>query len=310
VAVGKLVIGSRGSKLALWQANFVRDSLLSRHAGLEVEIRIIKTKGDKILDVALSKVGGKGLFTKELEQAISSREVDLAVHSMKDLPTELPQGLVAGVVTRRSHGGDVLVSRENRLFKDLPSGSTLGTGSLRRRVQLQSLRPDLEYADLRGNVDTRLGKLDAGRYDAIVLAEAGLVRLGLENRIGEVFSPEEITPAAGQGALALEYRQNDGPTAELVSFLADPGTTLEVQAERLFLSTLGGGCQVPIGVWAVLRPGGELQVQGMIADLEGRRLLRDKLLGHPETEPGRRLAERMLDAGGRELLKEILQTGT
>ena len=310
MVVGKLIIGSRGSKLALWQANFVRDSLLRRHNGLEVEVRIIKTKGDKILDVALSKVGGKGLFTKELEQAIISREVDLAVHSMKDLPTELPQGLVAGVVTRRSHGGDVLVSRGNRLFKDLPSGSTVGTGSLRRRVQLQTLRPDLEYADLRGNVDTRLGKLDAGRYDAIVLAEAGLVRLGLENRIGEVFSPEEITPAAGQGALALEYRQNDSGTAELVSFLADPGTTLEVQDERLFLSTLGGGCQVPIGVRAELRPEGDLQVQGMIADLEGRRLMRDRLLGHPETEPGRRLAERMLDAGGRELLKEILQTGT
>ena len=159
-------------------------------------------------------------------------------------------------------------------------------------------------------MDTLLGKLDAGRYDDILRAEAGLVRLGLENRIGEVFSPEEITPAAGQGARALEYRQNDSGTAELVSFLADPGTTLEVQAERLFLSTLGGGCQVPIGVGAELRPGGDLQVQGMIADLEGRRLMRDRLLGHPETEPGRRLAERMLDAGGRELLKEILQTGT
>jgi len=306
VAPAKLIIGSRGSKLALWQAHFVRDSLLRQHSGLEVEVRIIKTKGDKVLDVALSRIGGKGLFTKELEEAILSGEVDLAVHSLKDLPTDLPQGLVAGVVTRRSHGADVLVSRENRLFKELPAGSRVGTGSLRRRVQLKALRPDLEYADLRGNVDTRLRKLDSGAYEAIVLAQAGLLRLGLEGRISQVFSPDEVVPAAGQGALALEYREDDSGTAGLVSFLADRATTLEVDQERLFLWTLGGGCQVPIGVKAELLPAGEIQLQGMLADLEGERLMRDKLSGSPQAEPGRRLAERMLNAGGRELLKELL----
>ena len=306
MAPDKLIIGSRGSKLALWQTNYVRNSLLEQHVGLEVEVRIIKTRGDKMLDVALSKVGGKGLFTKELEEAIISRKVDLAVHSMKDLPTELPQGLVAGVVTRRSHGGDVLVSREGRSFKDLPAGGKVGTGSLRRRVQLRALRSDLEYTDLRGNVDTRLNKLDSGAYDAIVLAEASLVRLELTDRISEVFSPETVTPAAGQGALALEYRIGDSTTEELVSFLADKKTTLEVQEERRFLRTLGGGCQVPIGVRTELLPGGGLRVQGMIADLEGSRLIRETLIGPPETEPGRMLAERMLAAGGGELLEEIL----
>jgi hydroxymethylbilane synthase len=308
VASAKLIIGSRGSKLALWQTNYVRSSLLERHAGLEVEVRIIKTRGDKVLDVALSKVGGKGLFTKELEEAIISRKVDLAVHSMKDLPTELPQGLMAGVVTRRTHGGDALISRRGRYFKDLPVGGRVGTSSLRRKVQLRTLRPDLEYTDLRGNVDTRLNKLDSGAYDAIVLAEAGLVRLELADRISEVFSPETVTPAAGQGALALEYRIGDSTTEELVSFLADKKTTLEVQEERRFLRTLGGGCQVPIGAWAESLPEGNLRVQGMIADLDGSRLIRETLTGPPEAEPGRILAEQMLAAGGRELLEEILGT--
>ena len=306
MAPDKLIIGSRGSKLALWQTNYVRSFLLERHAGLEVEVRIIKTRGDKVLEVALSKVGGKGLFTKELEEAIISRKVDLAVHSMKDLPTELPQGLMAGVVTRRTHGGDVLVSRRGRSFKDLPAGSRVGTSSLRRKVQLRALRPDLEYTDLRGNVDTRLNKLDSGAYDAIVLAEAGLVRLELADRISELFSPETVTPAAGQGALGLEYRIGDSTTEELVSFLADKKTTLEVQEERRFLRTLGGGCQVPIGAWAESLPEGNLRVQGMIADLEGSRLIRETLIGPPEAEPGRMLAERMLVAGGSELLEEIL----
>ena len=307
MAPDKLIIGSRGSKLALWQTNYVRSFLLERHAGLEVEVRIIKTRGDKVLDVALSKVGGKGLFTKELEEAIISRKVDLAVHSMNDLPTELPQGLMAGVVTRRTPGGDVLVSRRGRSFKDLPAGSRVGTSSLRRKVQLRALRPDLEYTDLRGNVDTRLNKLDSGAYDAIVLAEAGLVRLELADRISELFSPETVTPAAGQGALGLEYRTGDSTTEELVSFLADKKTTLEVQEERRFLRTLGGGCQVPIGAWAESLPGGNLRVQGMIADLEGNRLIRETLIGPPEAEPGRILAERMLAAGGSELLEEILE---
>ncbi|MFC1614285.1 hydroxymethylbilane synthase [Gemmatimonadota bacterium] len=303
----KLIIGSRGSKLALWQANHVRGSLLTRYPDLVVEVKIIKTLGDKVLDVALSRIGGKGLFTKELEQAILSNEVDLAVHSLKDLPTDLPDGLVAGVITARSHGNDAFVSRESLSFKELPAGSRVGTGSLRRRVQLRSLRPDLEYAELRGNVDTRLRKLDAGDYDAIVLAQAGLVRLGLEKRITEVFRAEMVIPAAGQGALALEYREDDSNTSEMVAFLGDNKTSIEVRAERRFLGALGGGCQVPIGVRADLLPDGNLQIQGMIADLEGQRLIRDNLRGSPGDDPGKILAERMLDSGGRELLEEIME---
>jgi hydroxymethylbilane synthase len=307
LAFEKLIIGSRGSKLALWQANHVRDSLLTRHPDLVVEVKIIKTLGDKVLDVALSRIGGKGLFTKELEQAILSHEVDLAVHSLKDLPTDLPDGLVAGVITARSHGNDAFVSRESLSFKGLPAGGRVGTGSLRRRVQLRSLRPDLEYAELRGNVDTRLRKLDAGEYDAIVLAQAGLVRLGLEKRITEVFHVEMVIPAAGQGALALEYREDDSNTSEMLAFLRDNKTSIEVRAERRFLGALGGGCQVPIGVRADLLPDGNLQIQGMIADLEGQRLIRDNLNGSPGDDPGKILAERMLDSGGRELLEEIME---
>jgi len=306
VAGTKLIIGSRGSQLALWQANHIKDSLLRQHSNLAVEIKIIKTLGDKVQDVPLAKVGGKGLFTKEIEEAILAGKVDLAVHSLKDLPTELPAGLVADIITRRSHGADALISRDNVPLKRLPAGSRVGTSSLRRKVQLRDLRPDLHFLDLRGNVDTRLKKLDRGEYEAIVLAQAGLVRLGLEGRITELFTPRQMVPAAGQGALALEYREGDSRTAELLRFLQDPDTALEVEAERDFLHELGGGCQVPIGVRAVLKEDGRLELEAMISDLHGTRLMRDSLTNHPDKKPGKILAGRMLEAGGRAILEEIL----
>ncbi|MFH1071533.1 MAG: hydroxymethylbilane synthase, partial [Candidatus Glassbacteria bacterium] len=218
----RLVIGSRGSKLALWQANHIKSRLTQRHFELEVALEIIRTTGDKITDVALSRVGGKGLFTKEIEEALFDRRVDIAVHSLKDLPTALPDGLIADVITERLHGADALVSRRGLKLADLPGGARLGTGSLRRKVQIAALRPDLVFMDLRGNVDTRLAKLERGEYDAVVLAQAGLVRLGLEGRITELLDPDQVVPAAGQGALAVEYRQGDDNTSALVSFLTDP----------------------------------------------------------------------------------------
>ena len=305
MAVNRLIIGTRGSKLALWQTNHIKERLESRHNGLSVEIKIIRTKGDRIQDVALAKIGSKGLFTKEIEQAMLAGKVHLAVHSLKDLPTELPAGLAADIIPQRTHGADVLVSRHGDEFTEIPAGARVGTGSLRRRVQLCALRPDIEYLDLRGNVDTRLAKLDRRDYEAIVLSQAGLVRLGLAERITEIFSPQVLTPAAGQGALAIEYRREDTATAELIHFLADSGTTAEVQAERDFLAALGGGCQVPIGALAVSRENGTISVTGMISDLSGGRLLREEITGRPESRPGRALAMRMLAAGGKQILDDI-----
>jgi len=305
VGKSRLVIGSRGSKLALWQANHIKARLTQRHFELEVALEIIRTTGDKITDVALSRVGGKGLFTKEIEEALLDRRVDIAVHSLKDLPTALPDGLIADVITERRHGADALVSRRGLKLDDLPGGARLGTGSLRRKVQIAALRPDLVFLDLRGNVDTRLAKLERGEYDAVVLAQAGLVRLGLEGRITELLDPDQVVPAAGQGALAVEYRQGDDNTSALVSFLTDPKTKTEVAAEREFLHELEGGCQVPIGARGQLQADGTLRLTGMIADLEGRRLVRDTLTAAPADRPGTTLAERLLAAGGREILAEI-----
>ena len=305
MVANKLRIGSRGSQLALWQANHIQACLAERHPGLAVEIEIIKTTGDKITDVALSRVGGKGLFTKEIEEALLAGRVDFAVHSLKDLPTELPFGLSADVITERRHGADALVSRQGLKLDDLPSGAKIGTSSLRRKVQLAALRPDLVFIDLRGNVDTRLARLERGDYDAIVLAQAGLVRLGLDGRITELFDSARMVPAAGQGALAIEYRQADGLTLEAISFLTHSQTKMEVTAEREFLHELEGGCQVPIGARAELQPDGRLRLTGLISDLEGKRLLKDSITDYPTARPGKILAEKLLAAGGREILAEI-----
>ncbi len=271
-----------------------------------METIIIKTKGDKILDVPLAKVGGKGLFVKEIEEALLREEIDLAVHSMKDVPTELPEGLEIAIIPERESPFDVLISRENLSFEGLPPGARVGTSSLRRTAQLRAKRPDLQIENLRGNLDTRLRKLSEGLYEAIIVAEAGLLRLGLGDTPRERFSPEVMLPAIGQGALAIEIRKADTELREGLSFLHHEETAVAVAAERAFLERLGGGCQVPLAAYACF-DGGNLVVEALIADPSGEPLLRDKLEGPPSqaAEMGRRLAEELLSRGGQKILGKV-----
>ncbi|MBA2847895.1 hydroxymethylbilane synthase [Thermosulfuriphilus ammonigenes] len=306
MSLKRVIIGTRGSKLALTQTEWVREALKTRYPGLSVELEIIKTKGDKILDVPLAKVGGKGLFVKEIEEALLCRRVDLAVHSLKDVPTELPEGLEIAIVPRREDPRDVLISRSGQGLKDLPPGGRLGTSSLRRQAQIRALRPDLVIEPLRGNVDTRLRKLDEGRYEAIVLAAAGLRRLGQIHRATEFISPETIIPAIGQGALGIEVRADDKAIKELLSFLHHPETAVCTQAERAFLARLEGGCQVPLAAHATLKDG-EIHLAALVADPEGRRVIRRHRSG-PASEAakiGVAVAEEILEAGGRQILEEV-----
>jgi len=265
------------------------------------------TKGDRILDAPLAKIGGKGLFTKELEQAMLAGEIDLAVHSLKDMPTEIPKGLVIGAITERLDAGDAFVSVHYDTMEDLPHGARIGTSSLRRRAQLLAVRPDLEILDLRGNVNTRLAKLDAGEFDAIVLAAAGLKRLGLGERIRTILPRAMILPAVGQGALAIECRADDLRNLELIDFLRDPHMTAAAEAERAFLRRVEGGCQIPVGVYAEVGEGNVLHVEAMIASVDGMRVCRSRSMGSVEQAEnlGISLAEELLDVGGREILKEI-----
>ncbi|MBQ7479531.1 MAG: hydroxymethylbilane synthase, partial [Selenomonadaceae bacterium] len=264
------------------------------------------TKGDRILDAPLAKIGGKGLFTKELETAMLAGEIDIAVHSLKDMPTEVPEGLVISAVTKRLDAGDALVSSRYGSLGELPPGARVGTSSLRRRAQLLHMRPDLDIQDLRGNVNTRLGKLDEGQFDAIVLAVAGLKRLGFADRIAEVLPKEILLPAVGQGALAIETRMDDAEVRKTISFLNDEDTVNCAKAERAFLARVEGGCQVPVGVYARMA-GKELTVEAVIASLDGNRLYRDVRKGSCENagDLGTALAESLLDAGGREILHEL-----
>ena len=302
----KIVVGTRGSKLALAQTNWVISKIRERHPYLEVETRIIKTKGDKITDVPLAKVGGKGLFVKEIEEALLRGEIDLAVHSMKDVPTELPPGLEIAVIPARESPYDVLIAREGYGLKTLPSGARVGTSSLRRRAQLRAARADLKVENLRGNLDTRLRKLREGLYEAIVVAEAGLLRLGLGELKRERLKPQEMLPAIGQGALALEVRQEDEELKEALSFLHHEETALCVAAERAFLAALGGGCQVPLAAHATLE-GEEIVLDALIADPEGERILRQKKKAPvaEAEELGQNLARELLAQGGREILSQV-----
>ena len=303
---GTITIGTRASKLALWQAEYIAAEI-EKHHGCRVELRKMTTKGDRILDAPLAKIGGKGLFTKELEQAMLAGEIDLAVHSLKDMPTEVPEGLVIGAITQRLDAGDAFVSVHHRSMEDLPQGAKVGTSSLRRRAQLLAVRPDLTILDLRGNVNTRLAKLDAGELDAIVLAAAGLKRLGLGERIRTILPRAMILPAVGQGALAIECRADDGRIQEMIDFLRDTEMTAAATAERAFLRRVEGGCQIPVGVYAEVGEGNVLHVEAMIASIDGMRVCRSHSMGTPaEAEKiGIALAEELLDAGGREILKEI-----
>lgn len=296
-----LVIGSRGSQLALWQANYVRERLEAR--GVECRVEIIKTTGDKILDVPLNKVGGKGLFTKEIEEALLDRTIDLAVHSMKDLPTELPRGLTISAIPVRAEPYDAIVGGK---LRNLKHGAVVGTSSLRRVAQLKRLRPDLDVRSIRGNVDTRISKVERGEYDAIVLAAAGLRRLGWGDIISEVFRPDVMCPAVGQGALAIETLE-DGAGFEACSPLDDPWTRLPVTAERSMLLELGGGCQVPIGAFGSLEDT-ELFLTGAVFSPEGE-MIRFTATGEctRPAELGRKVARVLLDRGAQAILDSVYE---
>ncbi len=302
-----IVIGTRGSKLALWQADYVANALKEKHPGLSVEKKLMTTKGDRILDAPLAKIGGKGLFTKELEMEMLDGGIDMAVHSLKDMPTEVPEGLVISAVTKRFDPGDAMVSLRYNKFEELPVGAVVGTSSLRRKAQLLAVRPDLRFMDLRGNVNTRLRRLDEGHFDAIVLAVAGLKRLGFEDRITEVLSRDVVLPAVGQGALAIETRAEDDKVRSLISFLDDDDTRVCACGERAFLSRVEGGCQVPVGVYGQIDGRNQLILEAVIASLDGARIYRDRCSGRREDgeKLGRQLAELLLDSGGRSILREL-----
>ena len=302
--MAKLRIGSRGSQLALWQANHV--AALLRQQGHEMEIEVIKTTGDKITDVALAKVGTKGMFTKEIEEALQAGQIDLAVHSLKDVPTELAPQFDLAAILKREDAHDGFISAKYNSPAELPSGARVGTSSLRRQCQLKALRRDLEIFPLRGNVDTRLRKLESGEYDAIILAAAGVGRLGLDKYLRYRMPPEIMCPAAGQGALAVEIRRDDTDTRKLLEFLEDPRTRRAVESERALLGRLGGGCQVPIGAYGSSDMK-QLWLYAMVGRPDGSEVLRAAQVGSnaDPQELGKRVAEILLADGANEILKEI-----
>ena len=301
----KLIIASRGSALALWQANWVK-SRLEETCRIRAEIRVIKTTGDIHPEISLTRSGTKGLFTKEIEEALLACEAHLAVHSFKDLPNDQPQGLTVAAFLEREDARDVLISRDNRPFSELPRNARIGTSSLRRQSQLRDLRPDLKFTNLRGNLDTRLKKVERGDCDALVVAAAGIHRLGFKDRITEYFSPQQICPAVGQGVIAIEIRENEEEIAQKVRTLDHEGTRITTQAERAFLRKLGGGCQTPIAAYGTLQ-NGKIHLQGIVADQNGERLMRATADGPAPSaeELGIQLAEDFLAKGAGEFLKDI-----
>ncbi len=304
--MASLKIATRKSALALWQAEFVKARLEQLHEGLQVELVPLVSRGDKILDVPLAKVGGKGLFVKELEHALLAGDADIAVHSMKDVPMEFPAGLGLEVVCEREDPRDAFISNTFASLDDLPEGSVVGTSSLRRQCQLLAARPDLEIRFLRGNVNTRLAKLDAGDYDAIILAAAGMIRLEMPERIRSFLSPEQSLPAGGQGAVGIECRSDDEATKALLAPLMDLVTWQQVSAERAMNRRLEGGCQVPIACYAI-HQGDQLWLRGLVGSPDGERMLADEISGAVDEGEamGVRLAERLLDAGAGEILAEV-----
>jgi hydroxymethylbilane synthase len=300
-----LRIGTRGSLLAKWQAESVRKQLFAL-AGVEAEIVIIKTSGDKMQQAPLSQIGGKGIFIKELEDALLDESIDLAVHSVKDIPTEVPRGLSFPAVCRRDDIRDCLISPTGSTLETLRQGARVGTSSLRRRAQLLRLRPDLDIRELRGNVDTRLRKVGDGEYDAIVLAKAGLDRLGLSQRISETFAPELFMPAVGQGAIAVETRLNDNETGDLLSKLDDPETRAAIITERALLGALQGGCQVPIGAWARIERG-EMVLEACVTSVDGQQHVKQRLTGPPDqgVQLGEQMARLLMETGAQTILEEV-----
>ena len=304
--MSKVTIGSRGSPLALWQANWVKDLLLGQHSDLAVYIKIIKTSGDRIQDVPLAKIGGKGLFVKEIEEGLLKREVDFAVHSMKDMPIIFPVNLCIACVTKRENPFDALISRNDIKLDDLPKGAKIGTGSLRRMSQLLYYRPDLNLVPLRGNLETRLKKLETEGLDAIILAAAGLIRLGWNDYITEIIPPEILLPAMGQGAVGIETRKNDVDNQILLADMDDEQTHYALDAERALVSQLEGGCNVPIGSFATLN-GDQITLRGLVASLDGKTMYKKELtdLKTNAVALGRRMGDELIEMGADRIMQEI-----
>jgi hydroxymethylbilane synthase len=305
----KIVIGTRGSELALWQTNWVKDRLQKNFPSLIISVEIIKTKGDFISDTALSKIGDKGLFTKEIEQHLLNGNIDLAVHSLKDLPTELPKGLRIGAVSERTDQRDVFISNGYSSIDELPHGASVATGSLRRRSQLLNYRPDLNITDIRGNIKTRLQKLDDSGWDAMILAYAGIHRLSLGYKIRQIVPTDIILPATCQGIMAVEIRENDKEVRDMLKTIDNHNSEIESRAERSFLSRLEGGCQIPVGIYSKAESY-SLYMEGFIGSLDGKIAFRERIIGS-DSQPesiGRNLANMLLEKGGRQILDEIRNT--
>ncbi len=304
----KFIIGTRGSALALAQTGMIADFIRREHPALAVELKIIRTKGDIMQNVALSVIGGKGVFIKEIEEALLKNEVDLAVHSMKDVPALLPDALEIAVTPLREDPRDVLISKENRKLEDMPPGARIGTGSLRRELQLKNRFPLLEIVPIRGNLDTRIKKLETENLDGVILAAAGMARMGWTSRVSQFIPVDMLLPAVGQGVLGLETRRSDGRSRNIIKFLNDPVTFEEAGAERAFLGRLGGGCQLPIAAYA-RKNGDMITVEGMVGSLDGRCVIREIVEGKSVDyeKIGSGLAETILQQGGEALLSEINQ---
>ena len=300
-----LRIGTRGSLLAKWQAESVRKKLFAA-AGVEAEIVIIKTAGDKMQTAPLTQIGGKGIFIKELEEALLDETIDLAVHSVKDIPTDTPSRLCFPAVCRRDDIRDALVSKNGVVLANLKQGARVGTSSLRRQAQLRRIRPDLDLRDLRGNVDTRLRKVESGEYDAIMVAKAGLDRLGLSQRISESFSPDVFMPAVGQGAIGVEARLKDTEAGDILAALDDAETRTAIIAERALLAALQGGCQVPMGAWARIERN-ELVLDACVCSVDGLQYVKQRVVGSPEqaAELGQQMARLLIEAGAQAILEEV-----
>jgi hydroxymethylbilane synthase len=300
----KIIIGTRSSELALWQANFVKAELEKKHPDLSVELKHVKTKGDRILDVALDKIGDKGLFTKELELELLSGSIDLAVHSLKDLQTTVPDGLKISTICKRHNVQDVFISNEKKIgIRDIPQGATIATGSLRRRGQVLAIRPDLKIVDLRGNINTRISKYLESNWAGIILACAGVERIGLEKHISSYIPIDDILPAVGQGALAIEIADNRPDLEDILSSINDKETEIAITAERSFLKALGGGCQTPIAAYA-RRVDGKMMIKGLVASVDGKRVLSAGIwfTDDKAEHAGKVLAEQILSKGGMKLL--------
>jgi len=302
----KIIVGSRKSKLAITQTNWVIDQLKKLDPSFEFEVKEVVTKGDVVLDVTLSKVGGKGLFVKEIEQQMLDKEIDIAVHSMKDMPAVLPKGLIIGCIPQREDHRDVLISKNHIPLKELKEGAIVGTSSLRRGSQLLNVRPDLQIKWIRGNIDTRLNKLETEEYDAIILAAAGLARMGwTKDVVTEFLEPDICLPAVGQGALAIECREDDKEILELLSKFSNEKTTRTVFAERAFLNKMDGGCQVPIAGYAIIQENNEVSLTALVSSPDGKQIFKQKVVGSNPVEVGEQAAAILTEQGAKTLIDTL-----